>query len=924
MRALIQKKVHHDGALERGRHAADASPLIPKPQGWLQRAWFIGSRAVAATALALALPSVAQAFTGNFSVTDQTIVGTGCPVGFVSQSSSGSAWVTFVSNDRMAGGSIWNSNANQAYPVYTPPGYPTGLPLPGGPVTVADLQTCGLSNITNLVQNGADGASRLADAYMGFRFRATSGGSTYDYEVAIVGATGTTHVNTRTPVSGPPTITVNPSSMSNATVGAPYNVTFSGSGGTAPYAFAITAGALPAGLSVNLATGAVTGTPTAAGNFSLTVRATDANSYTGSRPYSFSVAPPVMALSPTTSSLPGGTVAAAYSQTLSASGGISPYTYAVVAGSLPTGLALNTTTGVISGTPTAGGTFNPTFRATGSSTGAGAPHFVERPYTLVIAPPTIVVSPLTLPNPAVASAYSQTVSASGGTAGYTFLLTAGALPAGMTLSSGGAVSGTPTASGPFSFTIGARDSSTGTGPYTGVRTYSGTVAAPVLNLLPTSLPNGAVAAAYNQAFSTTGGTTPYTYAITAGALPAGLSLSPAGALAGTPTTGGTFNFTVTSTDSTTGASSHSTSRGYSLTIAAPTVTVSPPTLPNGTVASAYSQTLTASGGTASYSFALSPGGALPNGLSLSAAGVLSGTPTTGGSFNFSVTATDSSTGSGPYTGTQAYTVTVAKVPQTLTFPAQSPASHGFVNGGTFAVNPVATSDSPANPARPIAYSSSTPAVCTVAGTTVTMVTSGACTIAADQVGDAGYDAAAQVTQTVAIDGIKAFSGTTVPGPGGTAGPASASFTGGGAACGFDLSSTAFAGAGAAPPPGKMLPQGMFGFRLIGCDVGSTVTMSVVWPQPIAEYGKYGLAAVGDTTDTWFTPPGLGIAGNTATFTITDGGVGDSDAAGGVIADPTGPLAPALPVPTLGEWGLLLMAALMGALGLRRLRRTQTA
>ena len=101
-------------------------------------------------------------------------------------------------------------------------------------------------------------------------------------------------------------------------------------------------------------------------------------------------------------------------------------------------------------------------------------------------------------------------------------------------------------------------------------------------------------------------------------------------------------------------------------------------------------------------------------------------------------------------------------------------------------------------------------------------------------------------------------------------------------------------------------------------------MSVVWPQPIAEYGKYGLAAVGDTTDTWFTPPGLGIAGNTATFTITDGGVGDSDAAGGVIADPTGPLAPALPVPTLGEWGLLLMAALMGALGLRRLRRTQTA
>ena len=96
--------------------------------------------------------------------------------------------------------------------------------------------------------------------------------------------------------------------------------------------------------------------------------------------------------------------------------------------------------------------------------------------------------------------------------------------------------------------------------------------------------------------------------------------------------------------------------------AAPTITISPPTLPSATVASAYSETISASGGTAPYTFAVTAG-ALPSGLSLSSAGILTGTPTAGGTFNFTVTAADA----GSVSGAQAYTLTVA--PPAMTLPA---------------------------------------------------------------------------------------------------------------------------------------------------------------------------------------------------------------------------------------------------------------
>lgn len=347
-------------------------------------------------------------------------------------------------------------------------------------------------------------------------------------------------------------------------------------------------------------------------------------------------------------SLPSATAGSVYNQTLTASGGTAPYSFVVSAGALPAGLTLSAA-GVLSGTPSASGTFN--FNVTATDSG-GSPTSGSRAYTLVVASPTITLPATTLAGGTAGQAYTAAINpASGGIAPYTYTLTAGALPAGVTVSSGtGALSGTPTVAGTFAFTLTATDSTTGTAGQ-GSQSYSVSIVSPTLTVAPPTLPAGTAGTAYSQTLSASGGTAPYTYAVTAGALPAGLNLSTGGALSGTPTVAGNFNFTVTATD----AGSFGAAQAYTLAIAAPTLTIAPPTLPGGTVGTAYSQTLSASGGTAPYSFAVTAG-TLPAGLALDGTtGVLSGTPTSAGNFAFTVTATDASA----FTAATAYTLAVA-------------------------------------------------------------------------------------------------------------------------------------------------------------------------------------------------------------------------------------------------------------------------
>ena len=209
----------------------------------------------------------------------------------------------------------------------------------------------------------------------------------------------------------------------------------------------------------------------------------------------------------------------------------------------------------------------------------------------------------------------------------------------------GSIAGTPTASGTFNFTVTATDSLT----QIGTRAYS-LIVNGVLAITPTSLSNGTINTPYNQQLTATGGTGAIGWAVTAGALPAGLTLGPtSGSIAGTPTASGTFNFTVTATDSLTQIGT----QGYTLTIAG-TLAITPNAIPNGAINTAYTQQLTATGGTGSIGWAVTAG-ALPSGLTLNPqTGQLSGTPTAFGTFPFTVTATDSLT----QTGSRAYSLVI--------------------------------------------------------------------------------------------------------------------------------------------------------------------------------------------------------------------------------------------------------------------------
>lgn len=165
--------------------------------------------------------------------------------------------------------------------------------------------------------------------------------------------------------------------------------------------------------------------------------------------------------------------------------------------------------------------------------------------------PVIVVSPPTLPNGEVGTVYSETITASGSTAlPYTFAVSSGALPTGLNLDPlTGEITGTPTVFGTFNFTITATD----TDGCFGSQAYTVVIAAqgcPIITLSPLALPSGLVGIPYNETVSASGGTPPYTFAITSGALPTGLLLDPAtGTISGTPTTPGLFSFTITATDS---------------------------------------------------------------------------------------------------------------------------------------------------------------------------------------------------------------------------------------------------------------------------------------------------------------------------------------------------------------------------------------
>ena len=237
-------------------------------------------------------------------------------------------------------------------------------------------------------------------------------------------------------------------------------------------------------------------------------------------------------LSVSTTALPDGQVGTPYSATLAASGGTPSYQWTLASGALPAGLSLTASTGGITGSPTAAVSSDPiTVRVTDASSPAQSS---SRSLSLKIAPAALAITTASLPQGGVDVTYSATLAAKGGTAPYSWSITSGTLPMGLSLASAtGVISGTPGAATSASITFEVKDSSTPALTQSSTLAMAITVAP--LNVTTTSLANGQVGKPYSAMLTASGGTPPLSWSISSGTLPAGLSLNASsGAITGTP------------------------------------------------------------------------------------------------------------------------------------------------------------------------------------------------------------------------------------------------------------------------------------------------------------------------------------------------------------------------------------------------------
>jgi hypothetical protein len=207
----------------------------------------------------------------------------------------------------------------------------------------------------------------------------------------------------------------------------------------------------------------------------------------------------------------------------------------------------------------------------------------------------------------------------------------------MNLSTSGVISGSPITPGTSTFTAKVTDSSTPTSSATRVLTLRALTSTTGLAVTTTALAPGLVGSAYSATLNASGGKGTYTWTRTTGSLPGGLKLSARGVISGIPNTGGTSSFTVNVTD----GSKPKLSASQTLSITVNPMTITTTSLPTGRVAKIYSATITVSGGKGAHRWTRSAG-SLPPGLKLSALGIISGKPTTIGSFTFTVKVTDGS------------------------------------------------------------------------------------------------------------------------------------------------------------------------------------------------------------------------------------------------------------------------------------------
>ncbi len=430
-----------------------------------------------------------------------------------------------------------------------------------------------------------------------------------------------------------PTVTSFTASPNPVTINTPTNLSVSATGGTTPYSYAYTG--LPTGCSTTSAP-SLSCTPTALGNFTVTVTVTDAASLSavghvvvqvvsGSTP-----GPTVTAFTATPNPV---TVNTATTMTATVSGGTAPVTYAYTG--LPSGCT-NTSSLTLTCSPSTSGTFTVTFTATDANAKTSS-----KSLSLVVSPAstgisvtsfTATANPVTVNSPTTLS-----VVASGGTGTYTYAYSG--LPAGCTSTSTASLGCTPSATGNFTIVVTVTDTASHTGTSSLVLQVTSVSSPLSITTFAPSVNPVVQGSTTVLTVSAGGGKTPYTYAYSG--LPTGCATADTAALSCTPTTsGGPFTVTVTVTDSSSPVQSAVKQTSLSVTPSSsggPTVTLaaSPASI---TLGSSATFTASATGGTAPYTYAYTQ---LPPGCTTTNAASLTCTPTLAGTYTVLVTVTDS-------------------------------------------------------------------------------------------------------------------------------------------------------------------------------------------------------------------------------------------------------------------------------------------
>jgi hypothetical protein len=331
------------------------------------------------------------------------------------------------------------------------------------------------------------------------------------------------------------------------------------------------------------------------------------------------------------------------SMQLRALAGCDIYWWEFVNGGLPAGLSMNTS-GQITGTPTSTGSTEPWVQvhdllaSQGGNSWCGGDNKSQRQFVFSVNA-GLSIQQQSVPGGTIGKAYSMQLTAlavtninpvQGSPAQATWSIKSGSLPAGVTFSSSGLLSGTPTAEGSYTFVVQA----VGGGGVTDTETETLTVRQPIALTSQLAGAKAEVGVHFNAAQTATGGAGTFAWSVGNGALPAGLTLDPTtGTITGTPTVGGRFQFTLTATDTEARTSSVAVALVVAKKLALDKVK-----LKTAAAGKAYRAKVSFVGGVAPLTWKI--GGKLPKGFKVTRTGLLLGTPKAAGTYRFTVTVRD--------------------------------------------------------------------------------------------------------------------------------------------------------------------------------------------------------------------------------------------------------------------------------------------